>query len=78
MDKGDAQRLLELEFGHVVDHGFHALDGLIDGEGGVVVVFEMDKEYRGEVFGDGEVEVVFPVHVQAQAVVVAMLGVVVE
>ena len=61
----DAQRLLELELGFVVHHGLHAFDVLVDGEGGVVVVFEVDEEYRREVFCDGEVEGVLPVHVEA-------------
>ena len=65
MDKGYAQRLLELELGHVVDNSLYAFDGLIDEEGSVVVVFQMDEEDGRQVFGDVKVDGVFPVYIEA-------------
>ena len=61
--KCDAYRFFELKFGHIVDHGLHAFDFLVYGEGGVVVVFEVDEDYGRQESGNGEVDVVFPTYV---------------
>ena len=74
----DAHRLLDLELGHVVDDGLYPFNGLIDGEGGVVVVFQVDEQYRPDVFGDDKVDGVLPVDVKGQAVVVAALYIIIK
>ena len=69
----DAHRLLDLKLGHVVDNGLHAFDSLMDGEGGVMVVFQVDEQYRPDVFGDDEVKGVLPIDIEGQTIVVATL-----
>ena len=61
----DAHRLFELKFGHIINHGFHAFDGLVNREGGVVVVFHVDKQYGCQVFADDEIDSVLPVDIKA-------------
>ena len=78
MNESYTQRFLELQLGDIVDHGLHPVDGFINGEGGVVVVFEVDKQYGADVLGDDEIDGVLPVDIEAQTVVVATLSVVVE
>ena len=67
-----------MQFGYVVHHGLNAFNLIVDGECGVVVVFQVDEEDGGNVFADDEVDGVFPVEVKAQTVVVTTLDVVVE
>ena len=78
MYKCDAYRFFELKFGHIVDHGLYTLNCFIDGEGGVVVVFEMDEEYGRQELGNVEVDGVLPIHVEAQPIVIAAFKVIVE
>ena len=78
MDKCNAQRLLELEFGHVVDHGLHAFDVIVYGECGIVVVFEVDEENRADVLGNHKIKGVFPVDIYRQTVVIMALYIIVK
>ena len=74
----DAHRLLELKLGHIVDHCLYTFNGFIDGEGGVVVVFQVDEQYRSDVFGNDKVEGVFPVDIEAKSVVIAALYIIIK
>ena len=76
MYKCNAQRLLELELGHVVDHGLHAFDFFVDREGGVVVIFEVYKEYRADVLGNHKVDGVFPIDIYGQTVVIVAFNII--
>ena len=78
MDKRNAQRLLELELGHVVDHGLHAFDVIVYGECGIVVVFEVDEENCADVFGNHKIKGVFPVDIYRQTVVIMALYIIVK
>ena len=74
----DAHRLFELKLGHVGDHSLYTFNGFIDGEGGVVVIFQVEEQYRSDVFGDDKVESVLPVDVEAKSVVIAALYIIIK
>ena len=74
----DAHRLLELKLGHIVDHGLHAFNSFINRKGGIMVIFQVDEQYRPDVFGDDKVDGVLPVDIKAQAVVIAALYIIIK
>ncbi len=78
MNKSNAQRFLELELGYIVNHGLHTFDVFVDGEGGVVVVFQVDKENRADVFGDYKIDGVLPIDIEGQMVVVIAFYIIVK